>query len=154
MADATTEPAAAPGVWIDPYRAYSFKLDIGGVTQGHFTECGGLSVKIVPIRYREGGERQIVHHVPGPIEYGPVTLRYGLTESREMWDWLLTGVEGRIERKNISIVMLDVNGDRPATRWNLNDAWVSEWKAAPLDALAREVAIESMTLVFDSIQRA
>ena len=37
--------------------------------------------------------------------------------------------------------------------WNLLNAWVSEWRGAPLDALGREIAIESMTLVFDSLER-
>ena len=39
-------------------------------------------------------------------------------------------------------------------RWNLLNAWPCEWRAARLDALSKQVAIESMTLVFDSVERA
>lgn len=144
MADTTT----------DPYRAYNFKLDIAGVTEGHFTECTGLGVKVESIRYREAGNNQVVRHVPGPVDYASVTLRYGLTSSRELWEWLMTGVRGRVERKNVSIIMLDSEGSNEVTRWNLTDAWPSEWRGAPLDALNREIAIESLTLVFDSLERA
>ena len=85
---------------------------------------------------------------------GSVTLRYGLTSSRELWDWLQSAAQGRVERKNVSILMLDSQGTSEVMRWNLIDAWPSEWHSASLDALSREVAIESMTLVYDTLERA
>lgn len=139
---------------VDPFRAYNFKLDIAGITAAGFTECSGLGVKIEPIQYREAGNNQVVRHIPGPVEYAAVTLRYGLTASRELWDWMLTAVQGRVERKNVSIIMVDSDGSTEVMRWNLMDAWPSAWRGAPLDALSREVAIEEMTLVFDVLERA
>lgn len=139
---------------VDPYRNYNFKLDIAGVTAGHFTECSGLGVRVTPIEYREGGNQSIVRHIPGRVDYAAVTLRYGLTESRELWDWIQTAVAGSVERKNISIILLDSAGNDEALRWNLVDAWPSEWRAARLDALENEIAIETLTLVFDSLERA
>lgn len=150
-------PAAQPqpqaGARVDPFRAYNFKLEIGGGQQGHFTECSGLGVKIFPIKYREGGEHQIIHAIPGPVEYADITLRYGLTNSPEMWDWLKNTMQGKVERKEISIVLLDHEGANEAMRWNLGNAWISEWRGAMLSAMNREVAIESMTLVYESIER-
>ncbi len=139
---------------VDPFRSYNFKLDIGGVTEAHFTECSGLGVKVTSIAYREAGNNQVVRHIPGPVDYAAVTLRYGLTTSRELWDWLQSAAQGRVERKNVSILMLDSQGTTEVMRWNLIDAWPSEWHGASLDALAREVAIESMTLVYDTLERA
>jgi len=138
----------------DPLRAYNFKLDISGITEGHFTECSGLSVKIDSIPYREAGNKQIVRHIPGQVEYAAVTLRYGLTSSRELWDWLQDTVSGETRRKNVSIIMLDSKGDKESIRWNLIDAWPSEWKGADLNASERTLAIESLTLVFDGLERA
>ncbi|MBW7882846.1 MAG: phage tail protein [Caldilineaceae bacterium] len=138
----------------DPYRAYNFKLDIAGVTEGHFTQCSGLGVKVEAIKYREAGNAQVVRHIPGPVDYAAVTLRYGLTNSQELWQWMLSAVQGRVERKNVSIIMLDSEGTNEVMRWNLNDAWPSEWNGAPLDALSREIAIESLTLVYDTLERA
>ncbi len=137
----------------DPYRAYNFKLDISGVGDGHFTECSGLGVKVEPIKYREAGDNHAVRHIPGPVEYQPVTLRYGLTSSHELWDWLLTSVRGRVKRKNVSIIMVDSNGSSELMRWNLVDAWPAEWQGAPLDSLNREIAIQSLTLVYDALER-
>jgi phage tail-like protein len=77
-----------------------------------------------------------------------------LTNSRELWDWLLTAVQGRVERKNPSILMLDSEGVSEIMRWDLINAWPSKWRGAPLDALNHEIAIESLTLVYESLERA
>jgi phage tail-like protein len=154
-ADTVQQPqsGAQPGVFLDPYRAYNFKLAIQDIVEGHFTECSGLGVTVNVIQYREGGTSQVVHHIPGPVDYGEVTLRYGLTQSSEIWDWFMSAVQGRVQRKNISILMLDSDGVAEVMRWDLLNAWPAAWRGAPLDAMSREVAIESVTLVYDSLQR-
>jgi phage tail-like protein len=139
---------------VDPYRAYNFKLLIEGVTEAHFTMCTGLGVAVEAIKYREAGNNQVVRRIPGRVEYADVTLSYGLTNSRDLWEWFLTAVNGTVERKNISILMLDSDGVTEMMRWNLVDAWPREWRGAPLDALSQEVAIETLTLVFESMERA
>jgi phage tail-like protein len=158
MAEAAPAPAAAPsgaqpGTLVDPYRAYNFKLEIQGVTEGHFTECTGLAIKVDDIKYREGGINQVVRRLPGRVEYGDVTLRYGLTASADLWNWLMSTVQGKVQRRNVSVVMLDADGSTEALRWNLVNAWPSEWRGAQLDALGRQAAIEALTLVFETLER-
>ena len=138
---------------VDPYRAYNFKLEIQGVVEGHFTECDGLSVKVHSLAYREGGASQVTRRLPGPVEYSDVTLRYGLTASRELWDWFMSAVKGTVERKNVSIVMLGSDGVTEVVRWNLVNAWVSEWRGARLDAFGQDVAIETLVMVFETLDR-
>src|SRR5262249_32197341 len=152
-------PEAAPGPARtsqsrDPYRAYNFKLEIQGVSQGHFTECTGLGIRITDIKYREGGTSQVVLRLPGQVDYGDVTLRYGLTSSTELWTWFKTALTGKVERRNVSIVMLDSDGVTEVLRWNLVNAWPAQWRGAPLDALSQEAAIETLTLVFETLDRA
>ena len=144
---------AESGKIVDPYRAYNFKLEIQGVTEGHFTECTGLGVTVSDIKYREGGVNQIVRRLPGQVDYADVTLRYGLTNSTELWSWFMTSVNGKVERRNVSVVMLNPDGVTEALRWNLISSWPSEWRGAPLDALAQEAAIESLKLVFEGLER-
>ena len=107
MPDVTATPAAQPGNWVDPLRSYNFKLLINNVTEGHFTEVTGLGVQVERISYREAGNNAVVRAIPGRVTYASVTLRYGLTSSHELWDWLMTAVEGRVSRRNVSVVMLD-----------------------------------------------
>jgi phage tail-like protein len=150
----TTTPAAAEVT--EPYRSYNFQLEIDGVARGHFTRVSGLGFKVTPIKVREGGTNQIVHMLPGPVEYGEVTLSYGLVkaDSEALWAWLTSAVTARLVRKNVSIIMLAAAGDTEVVRWNLNDAWPTGWRGAELDALGREIAVESLTLVYESLTRA
>ncbi|MFL5357283.1 phage tail protein [Archangium sp.] len=147
------EGGAQPGTQPELLRGYNFRMDINGVSEGRFTACDGLEVQVNALRYREGGAGPVVRRLPGPVSYGDVTLRYGLTTSRELWNWFMESVNGTPTRKNVSIIMTGPDGITEVFRWNLVDAWPSAWKGAALDALGQMVAIESVTLVFESINR-
>lgn len=144
---------AQPAVRIDPFRAYNFKLDIQGITEAHFTDCTGIGVDVESISYREGGAFQVVRKIPGPVTYADVTLRYGVTTSLQCWQWMVSAIEGKVQRKNVSVIMLDPDGSTEVLRWDLVDAWPSKWRGAPLEALNRAIAIESLTIAFESLQR-
>lgn len=147
------QSGATPGVFNDPYRAYNFKLEIQGVAEGHFTSCSNMAIEVDAIEYREGGTGQVVHRLPGRVHYEPITLRYGLTASTDLWDWMMTAVKGTVSRKNVSIVILDADGATEVMRWDLVNAWPSTWRGAMLDALCHEAAIEELTLVFETLDR-
>jgi phage tail-like protein len=148
------EAAAAAGTYVDPYRAFNFKLEIGGITEGHFTEVSGLAARVSPISYREAGNSQVVHYVPGRVEYSEITLRYGVTQNKDLFLWFKTAVTGHVQRKNLSIVLFDADGTTEVMRWNIVQAWPIEWRGSLLDARSQDVAIESLTLVCESLDRA
>jgi len=153
MAETAARPAAQPGNLVDPYRAFTFNLLIQNVSAGHFTEVSGLGVKIERIEYREAGLNSNVRAVPGRVRYPPVTLKYGLTASRDSWDWLMEAAEGRVRRTQVSIAMLDPAGSSEVMRWNLVNAWPMEWFGAPLVAVGNELAVETLTLAHEGITR-
>lgn len=152
MADAVPN-AASPAGNVDPYRNFNFKLEIGGVTQGHFTQCTNIGMDVQAISYREGGLEQVVRRVPGQVRYADVRLSYGLTSSQELWQWFQTVLRGEVERKNVSVLLLGSDGATEVVRWNLVNAWPREWRGAQLDAMGQEIAIETLTLVFESLER-
>lgn len=145
--------ATPVGTYVDPYRAFNFKIEIQGITEGHFIECSGLGAKLGVAAYREAGNNQVVHYVPGHVEYSAITLRYGVTKSKDLFEWFKTGVKGQVQRKNISIVLVDADGTTEVMRWNLVGTFVKEWIGSFLDARSQEVAIESITLVCESMDR-
>ena len=134
-------------------RAYNFVLDIGEGPVGYFTEVSGLGVEVDVIDYREGGAGPAVRKLPGRSKYSPVTLKWGLTERRELWDWLTSATRGDVDRRHISIILTSPGGSEQ-TRFNLTNAWPSSWRGAELDALGNEVAIEELTLVYEGLERA
>ena len=156
MSDTATQrvarPAAQPGTWVDPYRAYTFTLKFGDLEAGHFTEVSGLGVKVDRITYREAGN-PAVRAIPGQVSFAPVTLRYGLSNDTALWDWLMRAVAGEVVRRNVTVAMLDPTGATEVFLWHLERAWASEWHGAPLDALCRELAIETLVLAHEGIRR-
>ncbi|HEY2028939.1 MAG TPA: phage tail protein [Myxococcales bacterium] len=155
MAEAKKESAqGAAAQRSDPYRAYNFTLEIDGKIEGYFTRCSGLGVRVTPIRYREGGDGRTVHYLAGPVDYGEITLKYGLSDSKSLWDWLMSAASGLPARKNISLIMQGSDGVAERLRWNLFDSWPCEWRGAPLDAGGKEVAIETLILVCERVERA
>jgi len=148
----STTTGAAPGVFVDPYRSFNWKLVVPGLAEAHFTECTGMAARVTPITYREGGTTQ-VHRIPGIVDFAECTLKYGLTNSRQLWEWFQTGLNGKVQRQNVSVVVLDPDGVTPRLQWDLIRAWASEWRGAPLDAMCSEIAIETLTLVYEDLKR-
>jgi phage tail-like protein len=153
MPEVVAKPAAQPGNVVDPLRAYHFNLIINNVTSGHFVSASGFDVLVDKILYREAGLNQIVRAIPGRVTYSSVTLRYGLTTTTELWDWLMSAVNGRVSRRNVTIAMLDSTGSNTVLRWKLANAWPEQWHGAALDAFSRELAIETLVLAHDGLER-
>jgi phage tail-like protein len=147
------DAAAGPLTASEMYRNYNFLLRIDQ-TEIRFTECIGLGMRIEPIRYRESGQHSIVRALPGPVAYSEVILRYGVSDSLELWNWLKSTAEGTIKRRNVTIVQLANDAATQKINWNLFDAWPCQWSGVPFDALGREAAIEEVRLAFDRLARA
>src|SRR5262245_44714349 len=108
------------------FRNYSFILEMAGARAGYFKQIENLGVSLQVIEYREGGMPSTVHKLPGRASVRNVRLSHGLTASDELWRWLDTALQGRVERRNVSIIVLSADGQTEVTRWNLGNAWLSE----------------------------
>jgi phage tail-like protein len=130
---------------VDPYKGFRFLVEIDGIQQAAFTECSGLGSQIEVVEYRDGTEPNQMRKLPGKVIYPDIVLKWGVTDSRELYDWHLAVINGDLQRKNGSIVLLDDQGNEKV-RWNFQDAWPSKWEGPSLDARSSRVAIESLTL--------
>ena len=106
----------------DPYRSYNFLVEIDGITRAGFRECSGLDASQDPIDYREGTDALTARKLPGLVKYANITLKWGMTDDAELWDWRQEGDrrQGRAQERL----------DRPARRrrateklrWNFREA--------------------------------
>src|SRR3984957_1189421 len=97
----------ATGARVDPYRGFNFLVEIDGITQAGFQEVGGLDTTTATIDYREGNDPSHVRKLAGLNTYSPITLKRGITDSDELWNWRQTVIDGKTQRKNGSIVLRD-----------------------------------------------
>ena len=137
----------------DPYAAFNFLVEIDGITRAGFQTCSGLASSQEVVEYREGTDPLNTRKLPGLSDTDNVTLSRGVTDDAELWTWRKSVVDGQIERKNLSIVILDATGQEQV-RWNLRDSWPTRWQGPSFDATGREVAIESLEIAHEGLEKA
>jgi len=136
----------------DPLRNFRFRLEIGGISEAHFSEVTGFDITSDVIDYREGDEATHVRKLPGLTKYGNVTLKRGVTDSMDIYNWHKDIVAGKIRRETIAIVVLDeLGGDK--ARFNIEKAWPSKYDPMDLNAKGNDVSIETLELVNEGVQR-
>lgn len=138
---------------VEPYKNFRFLVEIQGITQAGFSGCSGFGSTVEVIEYREGGDPTPVRKLPGRVKFPDITLKWGLTDSRELYDWHLSVVKGQIQRKNGSIIVLDDSGVEKV-RWNFLNAWPTKWEGPDLNAKGNDVAIETLVITCEYIERA
>jgi phage tail-like protein len=145
---------AETGARVDPYPSFNFLVEIDGMAQAKFSECSGLDATVEPIEYREGGDNTTVRKLPGRATYSDITLKWGLTDSTELWEWHKKVIQGNVERKNGSIVVYDLANAQEVARWNFFNGWPTKWEGPSFNATGSEVAIETLTIAHEGIERA
>jgi phage tail-like protein len=141
------------GTRTDPYRGYNFLVEIDGITQAGFQEVSGLDASSDPIEYREGNDPNHVRKLPGLNKYSAITLRRGITDSAELWNWYQTVQAGKPERRNGSIVLLDDAGQEKI-RWNFVNAWPTKWTGPSFNSTTNAVAVEALDIAHEEVRKA
>jgi len=135
----------------DPYRNNHFQVEIDGMASASFLSVQGIESLTEVIDYRNGNEDSVPRRLPGLHKCANITLRRGLTANRELWEWRLTVLEGRTERRNGVIIVLD-QARRPVLRLSFREAWPCRWSLSGMDALAKETIIEEVELVVEGLR--
>ena len=136
----------------DPYKAFNFLVEIDGIAHAVFSEVTGLESETAVIEYRAGGEN-VVRKLPGLTKFGNITLKRGITQDAELWNWRKSIVEGEIDRRNGSIILLD-DQRTEVVRWHFREGWICKWEGPTLNAKANEVAIETIEIAHEGLERA
>lgn len=137
----------------DPYKGFNFLVEIDGITQAGFQECGGLDSTAAMIEYREGADPNHTRKLSGLNSFSTISLKRGITDSDELYKWHLTALNGSPDRRNGSIVLLDESGAE-RLRWNFTRAWPSKWTGPAFNATSNAVAVESLEIMHEEIRRA
>jgi len=137
----------------DPYKNFKFLVEIEGIAVAGFSECDGLTTEVNVIEYREGNEDITVRKLPGLVKYSNITLKRGITGSKDLYNWYKEVVKGKIKqiRRNMAIVLLDDEGNQ-AVRWVVRNAWPMKYTGPTLNAKSSEVAIETLEIAHEGFE--
>jgi phage tail-like protein len=136
----------------DPFSGYNFRVEIDGITRAGFKSCSGLEISQNAGTYREGTDKSlIVRKIPGLVTTSDVTLARGITNDSELWQWRKKIGSGTVDRRNMSIVLVDETG-KVVIRWNLRNCWPTKWTGPSLDATSDELAIETLVIAHEGLE--
>jgi len=145
----------------NPYGAFNYIVALGnaqgdggeGSVIGGFSDVSGLGFEVSYSDYRNGNERvNTVRHVSNTFKNDEITLKRGLVGSTDLFDWLKSVREGTIDRRNVTITLLNEARD-PVATFKLVNAQVKKWTGSTLAAKGGgEVAMEEVHLVHEGIE--
>lgn len=140
-----------------PFTGFNFAVEINlpGVSQrlcnAAFAECDGLEMSMDIKTLREGGNNGRQIRLSGPMNFGLLTLKRGMTASYDLWDWM-----GKVQqqpglRADAEVVLFAPDGRSVRARFILSRCLPAKLKAPPMNAREGGVAIEELQLAYESL---
>lgn len=145
----------------DPYRNFKFEVEIAGFTRAGFNKIGGLKRTTEVIEYREGGENETPHKLPGQTSFDNVTLERGISFDSDFIEWANSifnvdqadGAQGDDDfRRTVTIYLKNKAGQR-VVKWTVFRAWPLDDGNEDLDASANDVLKDMITLANEGIKK-
>ncbi len=138
-----------------PLPVYNYRVEIGADAVA-FSEVSGLSVSFNTSTYKEsptasGSAGPRVVHMPSQANPTTLTLKKGVVRKASvasLYGWIKTIQTNQVEKKDISIRLVDETG-APVITWKVINAFPTKLDAPSFTAESNDVAVESMELTAD-----
>jgi phage tail-like protein len=130
-------------------------LELGGKPVGLFESISGMSVKRDTVSFTEGGQNEMGVELPGPISYGHVKLKAGLTSTDFFFNWMVEGQYAGYAN-NQSKMELKLNRHTPDgaseeyLTWAFINPFPVAWSISDLSVTdSKSIVIETLEISFD-----
>lgn len=141
------------------FTTFNFEVSIllgeGGdpLCQAAFAECDGLEMAAEIHTIREGGNNHGPIHLAGPVSYGTLSLKRGMTSTTDLWDWFeLVNTDGeRHRRATAEVSMLGSDRSGPLVTFALSGCLPVRIKAPALAGMDGAVAIEELDVAYETM---
>ena len=143
-----------------PFNAFKFAIDIDvpGVSSlvcsAAFAECDGLEMTMEVKTIREGGNNGEQIRLTGPLSYGQLSLKRGMTANFDLWVWfnrMLQPGGARLRSARAEVIVFAPDGVTERVRFVLKRCLPVKLKAPALNARDGVVAIEELQLAYESL---
>ncbi len=133
----------------DPASPIHFVVEWGGTRVG-CTRVSGLEIAHDVVAYREGSSPEYGDRtMPGRPRYANLVLERGVTPGdNEFYEWVNTVRLGTVERRNVTVSLLDAEHD-PTVVWKVKNAWPVRLAGPTLDSRGNGVATETLELAHE-----
>lgn len=135
--------------------AFNFAVEIKvgdmQICEAAFAECDGLEMTMEVKTIREGGNNGKQIRLTGPINYGTLTLKRGMTETFDLWKWVELLQTNPETRANAEVIIFSPDKKERA-KFLLSRCLPVKLKAPPLNAKDGGIAIEELQLAYESLE--
>lgn len=134
-----------------PYHQFNFLVNLGTrdpqTALGGFSDVSGLTTELVVSEYRNGNEKENhVRKVPGLHKVGDVTLKRGIVNSDDLWEWIKQARDNGVDaQKDVVITLLD-EARQPVETWKLRGVVPMKYTGPTLAAKGGDIAMEELVL--------
>lgn len=161
MADPRKEEAQLPDP--QPFVTFNFDIEItvtgisDRVCSAAFSECDGLEMKMEPKTIQEGGNNACQHHLVGPVTYGTLSLKRGMTTNFDLWKWFEStqnSLAGRRQRADADVIIYTSEAAQKevAAHFLLTRCLPTKLKVPALSAKDGQIAIEEMEIAYETLK--
>jgi phage tail-like protein len=140
-----------------PFVAFNFSVEIEvpdvspQLCSASFAECDGLELTMEVKTIREGGNNARQLRLTGPTSYGTLTLKRGMTDSFDLWDWFKAVQDRPSLRADAEVVVFAEDRETQRARFLLTRCLPVKLKAPALNAMTGAVAIEELQLAYETL---
>jgi phage tail-like protein len=140
-----------------PFTAFNFAVEIKvdgvamQVVDAAFSECDGLEMTMDVKTIREGGNNGRQIRLTGPLTFGQVTMKRGMTANLELWDWFNLMLTDQSLRADAEVVIFAADGETERARFQLSRCVPVKLKSPPLNAKDGAVAIEELQIAYEKL---
>jgi len=125
------------------------------ICRGAFSDCTGLEATMEPKVIKSGGSNYGAHQRVGPVTFGTVILKRGMTTTRDLWKWFshINETGKYAYRLNVTIRVSAPGEEIPGKTLvvRLFRALPVKFKCADLNARATEVGVEELHLAHEGL---
>lgn len=120
------------------------------VLNSEFVSVSGVVSESEEVEFMHGTD-PYVRRAAGRVTYEPVVMERVYKGMDEFYGWRLEVENGNIERKNVTVTMMD-SSFTPVRAMTLEGAWPSKWEMPDMDASSSGPAIERITLTVERVR--
>jgi phage tail-like protein len=152
-----------------PFTTFNFHVSFtlpgkkNEVCEAEFSECSGLEMSMELKTIKEGGNNGEQIHLAGPMTYGQLSLKRGMTKNFDLWDWFESvqnqrnlRVDGEVQILSSLRTSRDQNPPGKKNKdvvFKLSNCVPMKMVAPSLNAKDGEIAIEEIQIAYERLYR-
>jgi len=142
-----------------PFNAFNFAVEIvlkdrsaAPLCSAAFSDCDGLDMTMEVKTIRQGGDNGRQIRLVGPVTYGTVTLKRGMTASFDLWDWFAAVRTDARLRADATVTVFAPDGQTERVRFHLSRCLPVKLKAPTLSGKDGMIAVEEFQMVYETLE--